>query len=101
MRCTSPVRRSVASLVFACLSRSGYVSSGQRVVIGYIDCASELACMQCVRVAKLHVSIENREFPAKFVEALKQAAKTGIYAIPKAGCGDEENDEDACDSDGR
>jgi hypothetical protein len=88
------------SLAFGCLFCS-VVWSGQRVAIGYIDCDSELACIQCVRVAKLHVAIENREFPAKFVEALKRAAKTGIYAIPKAGRGDEENDEDVCDSDGR
>jgi hypothetical protein len=91
----------VSCIAFTCLSRFGNVSSGQRVVIGYIDCASELACIQCARVARLHTAIENREFPAKFTEALKQAAKSGIYAIPKAGGGDEQYDEGVCDSDGR
>ena len=39
--------------------------------------------MQCVSVAKLHMAIEKREFPAHFFEALQKAAKSGIYAIPK------------------
>ncbi len=57
--------------------------------------------MQCVRVAKLHMAIEKREFPTHFFEALKKAAKSGIYAIPKlpkkSVRDDEPSDEDDVD----
>jgi hypothetical protein len=56
-----------------------------RVIIGYVECASEDVCMQCARVAKLHTAVAQREFPAYVVDALANAAKSGIYSIPKRG----------------
>jgi hypothetical protein len=47
------------------------------------------------------MAIEKREFPTHFFEALKKAAKSGIYAIPKlpkkSVRDDEPSDEDDVD----
>jgi hypothetical protein len=47
------------------------------------------------------MAIEKREFPAHFFKALKKAAKSGIYAIPKLPKkkvrDDDESDEDDVD----
>jgi hypothetical protein len=55
----------------------------QLVEIGSAVCNIVHACWQCKRVAELHAAVKQRTFPPHLSAALKEASRTGFYAIPK------------------